>query len=409
MKNTLILWLFFLTVSTFAQYNGTGSVTQGSGDTTAANIFSCTGGRPTNLGSITAQDSSQWDLPAANNYINSTFPNSYDLYNSCNGNTFPTAADAVAALNGNDIIIIDSSGELFTAYIFADNYFELYINGIPAGKDNVPYTPFNSSIVRFRVNRPFTIAMLLIDWEEHLGLGYETNNTYTYYAGDGGMVAVIKDANDNTVAITGNDWKAQTYYTAPIIDLNCPTESGNERLSTNCVALSTNTGAGYYGLHWQRPADWMLPQFNDTLFPSAYTYSNTTVGVNNKPAYTNFTDIFDDPAQDAAFIWSSNLVLDNEVLVRYTVNSTVNSNEIEKETGSLQLYPNPVKNYVSIGPLPETEKMTGLSITDLNGKIVYQNPLIPEKIDVSQWADGFYTVRTLKDGKQLSSKFQIQK
>lgn len=33
----------------------------------------------------------------------------------------------------------------------------------------------------------------------------------------------------------------------------------------------------------------------------------------------NFRDVFDDPAVDADFIWSSNLVLDNLVLMRRTV------------------------------------------------------------------------------------------
>jgi hypothetical protein len=33
----------------------------------------------------------------------------------------------------------------------------------------------------------------------------------------------------------------------------------------------------------------------------------------------NFTDIFDDPKADADFIWSSNLILDNLVLLRQTV------------------------------------------------------------------------------------------
>ncbi|MEG3657674.1 hypothetical protein V5097_09705 [Arenibacter palladensis] len=41
--------------------------------------------------------------------------------------------------------------------------------------------------------------------------------------------------------------------------------------------------------------------------------------MNNKASYTNFTEVFDDSAYDANFIWSTNFILDNLVLVRYTV------------------------------------------------------------------------------------------
>jgi hypothetical protein len=36
--------------------------------------------------------------------------------------------------------------------LVADNYFELYINGM-IGVDATPFTPFNSHMVRFRVKR----------------------------------------------------------------------------------------------------------------------------------------------------------------------------------------------------------------------------------------------------------------
>ncbi len=51
-----------------------------------------------------------------------------------------------------------------TGYLFADNYFELYVNGVVVGKDRVPFTEINSSIVPFRVLRPFTFAGKLVDW-----------------------------------------------------------------------------------------------------------------------------------------------------------------------------------------------------------------------------------------------------
>jgi hypothetical protein len=63
----------------------------------------------------------------------------------------------------------------------------------------------------------------------------------------------------------------------------------------------------------------MMPAFNDSVWPSAVTFTNDTVGVNNKKAFTNFTEVFDTPGADADFIWSSNLVLDNLVLLRTTI------------------------------------------------------------------------------------------
>ncbi|MBF4391740.1 hypothetical protein EAY32_28175, partial [Vibrio anguillarum] len=78
------------------------------------------------------------------------------------------------------------NGEEITGYIFADNYFELYINGQLVAVDTVPFTPFNSSIVKFKVNKPYTIAVKVIDWEENLGLGTEDNRGKAFHPGDGG-------------------------------------------------------------------------------------------------------------------------------------------------------------------------------------------------------------------------------
>ena len=78
-------------------------------------------------------------------------------------------------LDEKNIIEVDTDGELITAFVFADNYFEMYINGTPVGKDTVPFTQFNSNIIQFKAKRPFTIAMKLVDWEENSGLGPESN------------------------------------------------------------------------------------------------------------------------------------------------------------------------------------------------------------------------------------------
>ena len=318
--------LFYLLFSSygFAQYTGTGSVTQGlSSNITTANLYSsCSvGSRVSAVGTITATDNSVWTIPAVTNFTNASFPFASDLNNACNGNNYATSTAALAALNGSDIVTIDATGEVITAYIFADNYFEMYINGVAVGKDKVPFTEFNSSIVRFKVNRPFTIAMLLVDWEERMGVGAETNGGFTYHIGDGGMVAVFKDSSNNVIAKTGSDWKAQTFYTSPIMNLACATESGTSRLSSTCSTADSNSGTAYYGLHWARPANWTNASFDDSTWPSATTYTNAVIGVDNKPSYTNFVNIFDDATNDAQFIWSKNVVLDNEVIVRKTIAS----------------------------------------------------------------------------------------
>lgn len=306
-------------ISDLSIYKGTASITQGLATTTMENIYECERGRKTDVGEITSHDEKKWIVPAKTNFRNEAFPFASDLHNSCNGNTYQNTEEAISKLSKSAIVKIDQEGELFTAYVFADNYFEMYVNGIPVGKDNVPFTQFNSSVVQFTVNRPFVIAMKLVDWEEHLGVGCEANRGKQYHAGDGGMVAVIKDENGDIVATTNDKWKAQTFYTAPIVDLSCTDEKENTRYSKSCDDSGGQDGTAFFGLHWDIPENWMKPDFDDSVWPNATTFTNKTIGVDNKPAYTNFVDIFDDAANDAQFIWSTNVVLDNEVLVRYTL------------------------------------------------------------------------------------------
>lgn len=305
--------------SDLSSYKGTASITQGLATTTAENIFTCERGRKTDAGEITSSDKKKWIVPAKTNFQDDAFPFASDLHNSCNGNTYQNAKEAISKLSESAVVEIDPEGEIFTAYIFADNYFEMYVNGIPVGKDHVPFTQFNSSLVQFKAKKPFVVAMKLVDWEEHLGVGCEANRGKDFHAGDGGLVAVIKDKNDNIIATTNENWKAQTYYTAPIVDLSCTEEKGNIRYSKSCDSSGGQDGRSFFGLHWPIPENWMAPGFDDTDWPNATIFSNKTIGVDNKPSYTNFTGIFDDSTNDAKFIWSTNVVLDNEVLVRYTI------------------------------------------------------------------------------------------
>lgn len=390
----------------FSQYTGTASVTHGLATPTATNLYTCTGGRITDIGTITASDNTVWTVPALVNYTNNSFPFASDLNNPCTGANYANTTAALAALNGSDIINIDSTGELITAFVFADNYFEMYINGAPVGKDNVTYTQFNSNIIRFRVHRPFTIAMLLVDWEELLGVGCENNNGFSYHIGDGGMVAVFKDASNNIIATTGSNWKAQTFYTAPIMDLTCPTENGTTRLSNNCSTQDSNNGSNYYGLHWSLPNNWMDAAFNDSNWPGATTYTNATVGVNNKPAYTNFTDIFDNVGDDAEFIWSTNLLLDNEVIVRYTVPGTTGILENKNINDHIYLYPNPATSVVYLD-INEND-FKNICISNLLGEKVYESNTYSNSVSLGDVPEGVYLVKLAFSDYQLNQKLIVK-
>ena len=403
----LIFLLLVLPLLSKAQYSGTASVTQGLATTTTTNLYSCAGGRVSALGTIKASDNSVWTVPAVVNYTNTNFPFASNLYNECTGATYANSTLALAALNGSDIVNVDANGEVITAYIFADNYFEIYINGIPVGKDNVPFTQFNSNIVRFKVNRPFTIAMLLVDWEERLGVGGETNGGFTYHSGDGGMVAVFKDASNNIIAQTGSDWKAQTFYTAPIKDLICPTEYGTSRLSSSCSTTDSNAGTAYYGLHWARPTNWTSVAFDDTSWPTATTYTNTTIGVDNKPAYTNFTNIFDDITNDAQFIWSKNVILDNEVIVRKTVASlSVLDNDFLND--KVTIYPNPAKTEFHLSIDKSINGINKIQIFNILGEKVFETQVISETINFGTIPCGIYLVKILSNQFQITKKLIVE-
>ena len=404
-----LLFFLFTTSFAFAQYTGSASLTQGLATPTVSNLYTCSGGRIAALGTITATDNTIWTVPAVTNYTNANFPFAYDLHNTCNGHNYANDAAALAALNGSDIVTVDTNGEIITAYIFADNYFEMYINGVQVGKDNVPFTQFNSNIVRFKVNRPFTIAMLLVDWEERLGVGGETNGGFTYHCGDGGMVAVFKDSNNSIIAKTGSDWKAQTFYTSPIMDLTCPTENGSLRLSGNCSTADSNSGNNYYGLHWARPANWTLATFDDSTWPAASLYANAAIGVDNKPAYTNFTNIFDNPTNDAQFIWSTNVILDNEVIVRKTVLSNLSVNHNDSKIKHINIYPNPTKSefHLELDPSIKNE-IQSIKIYNLLGELVFSSHQYLEIISTLNLSSGMYIVKVNLPEFEMSKKLIIE-
>lgn len=272
------------------------------------------GSRPSAVGLAVTENGKEWVVPAQTQFDSAA--KATDLYNECAG-TEPSGIDDVDL---DSVPVIDAGGdELFTAFIFADNYFEFYANGVLIAVDAVPFTPFNSSVLKFKASKPVSIAVVGVDWEENLGLGSEAGRGKPFQPGDAGVVALIQNAAGDVVSITDSSWKAQTFYTSPIDDLACLVINGNVRDSSSCGVEGANSAAGLSAAFWPMPQGWEQAEFDDSDWPNAHVFTNDVVGVDNKPAYTNFTDLFDKKGADAQFIWSSNLVLDNLVLMRGTI------------------------------------------------------------------------------------------
>ena len=296
-------------------------VTQGPARTIVDNLYRCPvkvgNHRISAVGQITATDGSVITVPAETAAQKGLGPKSVDLYNECTQLTPQKSADVSTA--NVPVVEVDPDGEVITGFIVADNYYELYVNGKLVSVDNTPYTPFNSAIVKFKVKRPYTLAFLLVDWEEHLGLGMELfplgPKGNPWYPGDGGLIAKFSDGT-----VTDSNWKAQSFYIAPLNTPDEVVEHGNVHDTTplgrvHPVAKKPNCQDKCYAVHYSIPANWQSTRFNDTNWPRAYEYTDTDIGVTNLPAYTRYPELFD----GARWIWSLNLVFDNAVIARKTV------------------------------------------------------------------------------------------
>ena len=317
MQKLLVFSLVFLAICTFSSCNydsniltetpvirTTGSVTQGDGFYYINGMYACSGVSYSNLGVSVSFDNKKWTVPADVNFMSAyKLP---DLFNKCSG-VVPTSMTQVD-INSIPIREIDKDGQVIVGYIYADNYFELYVNGKLVGVDAVPYTSLNSTIVRFRAKRPISYAIKVVDWESNMGLGTEIKNGKIYQPNTGAFIANFSDGTS-----TNGSWYAQTYYIAPLESPYCVREVGTERVTTDCTNTPVTAGKSY-AMHWDVPADWYAIGHKFGYWPKAKVYSEAEIPMN--PAYTNFKTQFG----DAKFIWTSNMVLDNMVLLRITGN-----------------------------------------------------------------------------------------
>lgn len=188
----------------------------------------------------------------------------------------------------------------FTAEVWADNWFSLYINGKLVGQDSVPITTeksFNSERITFTASYPFTIAMVTKDFKQN-DTGLEYIGTDRQQIGDGGFVAQFTDTSTGrVVATTSSAWHGLVIHQAPL-NTSCEKSSKPEVDCTSKIS--------------EEPTGWTQPTFSDASWPAATVYSKEAVGV--KDGYNNISW-----SSNAQLIWTSDLKIDNTILWRYTV------------------------------------------------------------------------------------------
>jgi len=190
----------------------------------------------------------------------------------------------------------------FTAEVWADNWFSLYINGVLVGEDSVPITTeksFNAEKISFTAELPFTIAMVTKDFKQD-DSGLEYIGSDRQRMGDGGFIAQFTNTQTGeVVAYTNSNWRGLVIHRAPLNE-SCEKSAAPE---TECESSITG-----------EPDGWAKPSFDDTTWVQAAEYSPEAVGT--KDGYNEIS--WNEQAQ---LIWSSDLKVDNTILWRYSTAS----------------------------------------------------------------------------------------
>lgn len=173
--------------------------------------------------------------------------------------------------------------------IYADNWFQLYINGNLVAVDSISFIPHNVVAVEILPEYPMTIAVMAKDNADP-GTGLEYNNTRL---GDGGFILKFSDGT-----VTNATWKAKGFFYGPI----------------NGDLLNPKTR------HESIPEDWFDVKFDDGNWEAATEHSEEAVG----PKEPFFQHDF----AGARWIWTKDLGLDNTVIFRTVIPSPPNGSPL---------------------------------------------------------------------------------
>lgn len=194
------------------------------------------------------------------------------------------------------------SAETYSADVWADNWFEMRIDGQQVAEDSVSITTersFNAESFSFDAEPPFVIGVVGKDFKEN-DTGLEYIGSRRQQMGDGGLILQIKDAAGETVVVSDDGWQCLVIHTAPL-DKSC--EGENDPVA----------GQGACGFEASaEPDGWDMAGFDASDWAAADIYSEAEVSP--KMGYDEIS--WD---SEAALIWGPDLEQSNTVLCRLTV------------------------------------------------------------------------------------------
>lgn len=194
------------------------------------------------------------------------------------------------------------SAETFSADVWADNWFEMRIDGTQVAEDSVPITTersFNAESFEFEAERPFVIGLVAKDFKEN-DSGLEYIGTGRQQMGDGGLILQVKDAAGKSVAVSNADWQCLVIHTAPL-DKSCEGAANPVAGEGACAFESKD-----------EPEGWDQVDFDASDWPQASTYSEREVSPKDGYDRINWVD-------GASLIWGPDLEQSNTILCRLTV------------------------------------------------------------------------------------------
>ncbi|NBX24710.1 MAG: hypothetical protein EBQ99_01435 [Planctomycetes bacterium] len=178
-----------------------------------------------------------------------------------------------------DGVVKPSMDDTIHASMYADNWFMLHVNGRLVAVDSIDFLPHNVVSIDLLPEYPMTIAVLAKDNADP-----RTGCEYGRQIGDGGFILKFSDGT-----VTDARWKAKCFLHGPI-----DRDTANPRVRSEPL-----------------PADWFAPGFDDSSWSPATEYAQERIDPKQP--------FFEHDFKGAKWIWTSDLDLDNTVVLRTRV------------------------------------------------------------------------------------------